>query len=310
MRLLVTGASGLLGLNLAFQAAREHTVFGVVNSRAIATDEFETLKIDLTAEDALVQLLDETQPHAVIHCAAIANLEACERNPELAARLNAQIPGLFAAQTAEREIQFLHISTDAVFDGQKGDYSEEDTPNPLSVYARTKLAGEQAVSAANEKAAIARVNFFGWSLSGERSLAEFFYNNLSGGSAVNGFTDVFFCSLLVNHLADILMTMLEKDLSGIYHAVSSECISKYEFGVRFARKFGLDEKLVNPISVTESNLTAARSPRLTLNTEKLTKTLNQALPSIDQGLNDLYDLNQSGYREKILKLKALSIKDG
>ena len=147
--------------------------------------------------------------------------------------------------------------------GRRGNYSEEDVPNPLGVYARSKLAGEQAVVEANPQAIIARVNLFGWSLFGKRSLAEFFFNNLSAGKSCMGFTDVFFCPMLANDLGTVFLKMLEAGLSGLYHVVGSQCLSKYEFGVQVARRFGFDEKLVIPSSVQDSGLKAARSPNLT-----------------------------------------------
>ena len=126
------------------------------------------------------RLLNETRPDAVIHTAALANLEECESNPEKGYRLNAEIPGILARLCERRSIRFVHISTDAVFGGtKKGAYKEEDKPNPQGVYAQTKLDGERAVQKANPLAIIARVNFYGWSLTNRRSLGEFFVNNLS-----------------------------------------------------------------------------------------------------------------------------------
>ena len=128
-------------------------------------------------------------------------------------RTNAELPGRIAEVCAQRGISLIHISTDAVFSGEKsGAYSETDEPSPRSVYARTKLAGEAAVLQAYPQATVARVNFYGWSLSGRRSLAEFFVNNLSRGATVNGFTDVTFCPMFVNHLSAILIKMLSADL--------------------------------------------------------------------------------------------------
>jgi dTDP-4-dehydrorhamnose reductase len=145
----------------------------------------------------------------VINCAALANLEACEAEPVLAGKLNSELPEKLAKYVARGGARLVHISTDAVFDGRLGGYREIDTPNPLSLYARTKLNGEQAVLAANSEAIVARVNLFGWSLSGKRSLAEWFFNNLSSGNSMLGFTDVFFCPLLANDLAKMLLMMLE-----------------------------------------------------------------------------------------------------
>ncbi len=298
MRLLVTGASGLLGLNLALEAARDHTVFGVVHSHPIRAEAYEVITTDLLAPGALERVLAETRPDWVIHCAALANVDACEKAPELAWRLNAEFPGRLAT-AARGGARLLHVSTDAVFDGQRGDYQETDAPNPLSVYARSKLAGEQAVATADPNALIARVNLFGWSLFGKRSLAEFFINNLRAGNPVNGFTDVYFCPLLANHLADLFLRMLAADLHGLYHVVSAECLTKYEFGLAVAKEFGLDSSLIAPVSVAEGGLAAARSPRLTLRTDKLAAALGEPPPTMAAGLEEMHRLYKAGYAEKI-----------
>lgn len=295
MRILITGASGLLGLNLALEAADQHMVYGQVNSNAIKTEAFTVLQTNLLEPGAVEQMLAESQPNWVIHCAALANLESCEKNPELARELNTEIPQKLAEQCRNGGARLLHVSTDAVFDGATGGYTEEDVPNPLSTYAHTKLAAEHAVAAANPDAIIARVNLFGWSLHGRRSLAEFFVNNLSAGNPVMGFTDVFFSPFLVNDIAHFFIRMLEKKLTGLYHVVSCDSCSKYEFGVEIARKFGLTPGLITPNSVTEFGLTAARSPNLTLKVDKLIHNLGEIPPTISTGIERFYTLYQQGY---------------
>jgi dTDP-4-dehydrorhamnose reductase len=303
-RVMITGARGLLGLNLALQAAETHTVIGVDKLDILKPDSFEMRQIDLLESGAIDHALDEIKPDWVIHCAALANVDACEEQPELAHRLNAELPGQLATETARRGIRLVHLSTDAVFDGARGDYKESDPTHPLSLYARTKLEGEQAVLAADPQAIVARVNFFGWSQSGNRSLAEFFFYNLSQGKAVNGFKDVYFCPLLANHLADLLLEMLAKGLYGLYHVVSTEKLSKYEFGVRLAHTFSLDAGLITPIPVAQAGLKAARSPNITLNTEKLTRDLGHPAPDVQHGLNGLKKLYEQGYPEKLKALAA------
>ena len=299
MRLLITGASGLLGLNLALEAAREHVVHGVVRSHPLGTQAFTVITADLLAPGALERVFDQAQPEWVIHCAALANVDACERAPALARRLNGELPGSLAALAARGGARLIHVSTNAVFDGRRGDYTEADRPNPLSHYARTKLAGERAVAEAYPEAIIARVNLFGWSLSGARSLAEFFFYNLQRGEVVNGFTDVYFCPLLASHLARLFLRMLALDLHGLYHVVSSQCLSKYEFGVALARQFGLDETLIMPTSVAESGLLATRSPRLTLRTDRLARALGAPPPPLAPGLKDFYTQYREGYPQKL-----------
>ena len=302
MRILVTGASGLLGLNMALEASQQHEVFGSVNSNVIQTTAFTVIQSDLTVPGALEKLIDESQPEWVINCAALANLEACEANPALAEKLNSELPEKLANYVAKGGARLVHISTDAVFDGKHGGYTEEDQPNPLSLYARTKLKGEQVVLAANPQAIVARVNLFGWSLSGKRSLAEWFFNNLSAENSIMGFTDVYFCPLLTNDLAKILLKMLDISAQGLFHIVSSECSSKYDFGVRLARLFDFDETLIRPALVSEAGLAAVRSPNLTLNSDKLSTELGVSPPDLKAGLEHFHTQYQSGYPEFIRQM--------
>jgi len=311
MRILITGASGLLGLNLALEAARirqqagtadggqVHQVTGIVNSHPLRTEAFEVITADLLLPGKVEQLLADNKPDWVINCAALALVDACEADPQLAYRLNVELPEKLALYVARGGARLVHLSTDAVFDGKTGNYTEKDQPNPLSVYARTKLAGEQAVAGVNPEALIARVNLFGWSLSGKRSLAEWFFNNLQAGQPLKGFTDVFFCPLLVNDLAHILLNMLETGLTGLYHVVSSDCLSKYDFGMSLARHFSFDQNLITPASVSEGNLLAARSPYLTLSSARLARDLGVSLPTVSSGLDRFYELFQQGYPQYI-----------
>lgn len=299
MRILVTGASGLLGLNLSLEMTASHAIIGVDRSK-LGGVPFDLQTADLLEAGACSRLIDSVRPEAVIHTAANALIDACEADPEGARRLNADLPGELAEVCARRGIYMLHISTDAVFDGTKdGFYTETDAPNPLSIYAQTKLDGERNVLSVNPQAAVARVNFFGWSLSGSRSLAEFFFNHLSAAQQCSGFTDVWFCPMFVGDLAQVLLQMLEKGLSGLYHAVGGECRTKYEFGVLLARQFGFDAQLVIPKSVEDSGLAARRSHNLRLSVNKLSTDLGMEIPGVSTGLPKFYTQYLQGYPQKI-----------
>ena len=298
-RLLVTGASGLLGLTVGLQTAARHDVTGLVLSHGLKGVPFQTFSADLAEPGEAVRVIEMVRPQVVIHCAALANLDVCEQHPDTARRVNAEVPGELAELAQKHSFKLVHISTDAVFDGVKGDYSETDEPHPLSVYAETKLAGEQAVLSANPLALVARVNFFGWSLYGQRSLAEWFFNNLSLGKQVNGFTDVFFCPLLVNTLADTLMEMVEKNLYGLYHVLGNQAISKADFGRAIARQFGYDEKLVKPILWREHGLKAPRSSLLTMRIDKLTAALGHTLPGAETEITRFHRQYLDGYPQQI-----------
>jgi len=301
---LVSGASGLLGLNFGLQMNARHEVVGVVNQHGLVGAPFAIETADLATPGEATRLLEKVQPDVLLHCAALANIDACEAQPELAYRINADVPGELAAACRQMGIKMVHISTDAVFDGQLGGYHEADATNPINVYARTKLAGEQQVAEKNSEAIIARVNFYGWSLRGKRSLAEFFYTNLASGKPMMGFTDVLFCPLQVNDLADVLVAMVDNKLSGLYHVLSSESISKYEFGCRIARRFGLDEHLIEATSWEKAGLKANRSPSLTLSVEKLTRDLGKNLPDQQQGIERFYDTFEQNLPQRLRSLDA------
>ncbi len=299
MRLLVTGASGLLGLSLSLEASAHYTVIGVART-PLQGVPFEAHALDLLQENIAAKLLQAFRPDAIIHCAALTYPDECEAHPDLAYRMNTWLPTQLAEQCAAAHIPLLHISTDAVFDGREPiPYTEIHPPNPLNVYARTKWEAEKAVLESYPQALVVRTNFYGWSASGKRSLAEFFFYNLSQNKAVNGFTDAIFCPLLVNDLAKLLLEMLERGLSGLYHVLGTQPISKYEFGVAIARKFGLDERLIRPISITESGLKAPRSTHLWLSTEKAHRALGHPLPDLSTGLEQFYAQFLSGYPQKL-----------
>lgn len=299
MRLLITGSSGLLGLNLALEAMTSHEVIGVDRSR-LKSAPFQTLNADLLDEGAVDSVLDAARPDWLVHCAALAELEACEENPGLARRLNADLPSALAKACLTRGIHMVQISTDAVFDGDKsGVYTEEDAPHAVNVYSRTKLDGERAVLESNPEAIVARVNFYGWSLGGRRSLAEFFFNNLTNSKSMSGYTDVIFCPMHVAHLSQTLLAMLTKGLRGLYHVVGPQAMSKYQFGVEIARKFGLNESGISPKSVSTSSLIARRAHNLYLSTNKLSTGLGASLPSFSTGLDLFYTQFQQGYPQKL-----------
>lgn len=299
-RILVTGVGGLLGLNFALAVhGKQHQVVGVANTSPLKGVDFKSLQAELTEPGTVEKLLDEAKPDLILHCAAIANMEACEADPRLAAEVNGDLPGRIAAIALQRGIQMIHISTDAVFDGTRGNYLETDQPNPLSVYAQTKWQGEKSVVSANPQALVARVNFYGWSISGTRSLAEFFANNLAQGKPLKGFSDVLFCPMMVLDLTDMLLEAAAKGLFGIYHLVGPEPMSKFEFGSAIAAKFGFDTALITPASVDDGGLVAARSHNLSLDTGKITTALGHPLPGFDGGLEKFHTQYLNGYPQTL-----------
>lgn len=305
-RILVTGASGLLGLNFSLRYHGEYEIIGVVNQTKLSHLPFETLQRDFFNDGAAAGLIETAKTDAVLHCAAMANVDQCEKEPEAAAFVNGTVPALFAEEAKRRSIPFLHISTDAVFDGEKpgaDGYRENDAANPINVYAETKLAGERNVLEANPEAIVARVNFYGWSISGRRSLSEFFYRSLLDGNRVSGFIDVVFCPLYVSDLARILSRLIWSSERGLFHVFGSRLLSKYEFGVEIAKTFGFDPGLIRPISWRDSGLTAVRSPNLVMNIDRLSAFLGGDVPDGIGGLDEFRSDLDSGFVKKIQEVR-------
>lgn len=297
MRVWITGVSGLLGLHMAWETlARGWEVFGTARRQALPAAPFPVVLGDLTDPDFLDWVWEQAQPQLIVHTAALAHVDACEQDPQTAYRINAWLPGQLAQRAAREGIPLVHISTDAVFDGQRGQYTEEDRPNPLSVYGKTKLQGERAVLEAYPQALVLRVNFFGWSLSGKRSLVEWFLGQLRERQRrIPGFADVWFCPLLANHLACLILLCVERGLTGLYHAVASQCLTKFEFGRLVAQAFGFPPERIQPVSVEEAGLRARRAHHLTLRVDKLTQDLGMTPPSPQEGLRALVYQEEWGY---------------
>jgi len=282
---LITGASGLLGGNAALGLAEDHDVVGAARG-VPAESPIPFLGVDLGDAASRRDLVARSAASVVLHSAALSSIEACERDPALAHELNVVASADLAAQAAAAGSRFVHISTDAVFDGSQGDYTEESEPSPTTEYGRSKLAGERAVLEANPDALVARVNFYGWSPSGTRSLAEFFRNRLAAGEEAPGFTDVTVSTLYVADLVDALASLVAVEATGVVNVVSGEPTSKYDFGRRLARTLGFDESLVTP-ATSSQHLAIQRGARLDLRTERMSALLGRAAPGQQQGMDRL-----------------------
>lgn len=303
MRILITGASGLLGSNLALAASDAgHHVAATSRTRPIQLNDVNWRAADLTEREQAGAIVAEMQPDWVIHCAAATDVDRCEGDPDWAYALNRDGARNMAVATREAGAALVHISTDAVFDGDRGPHAETDEARPINIYGSSKLEGEMAVADANPGAVIIRTNIYGWSPPGRSSLAEWFLENLRQGKPSPGFTDIVINPLLVNHLAELLLRVLEAGLSGVYHLASHDPITKYELGVRLAQAFELDSSLVRSASSEDSGLRAARPKDLSLQVGKIERDLGVSMPDTRDGVAVLRALEQDGYRERLQAL--------
>ena len=288
-RWLVTGASGLLGSNVGrlFRLgpeAKTMTTIAMTRTHIFPNYFAEMVQGDLTDLESLRDAIEVSQPDVVLHAGAMASHEACEANPDLAQRVNVDATKVIADVSRKIGAAFIYISTDAVFDGKTGNYSEDDAPNPFSIYGRTKLAGEEAAFSSNPESLVIRTNFFGWSQTRDRSILEFFVNNLRAKVKVKGFTDFKVTSIYAQNLACAIKLLVDNHNTGLVHLASSDSLTKYEFAVECATVFNLDADLISPSNSQSIGFITSRSRDLSLNSTRCESLLGQFLPSQRDGV--------------------------
>lgn len=271
---LVTGVSGFLGANASLLLGDDVDVVGLVRDGRSLPWCPTTVRGDLLDPDSLRRAVDTVQPDVVLHCAALADHGACERDPELAAAINVVGSDALASACTGR---FVFISTDAVFSGQTGGYVEEDPVSPTTVYGRTKAEAEERIRAA-PGALVVRTNFFGWSPSGKRSILEFFVNGLSDGDRLPGFTNYRVTSAFVGDLIPRIRQLVDAEATGTFHVTSSDSLSKYEFGLDVAEVFGYDSNLIEP------TLSPITDRDLSLDCSRVAALLGAPMPSQRAGI--------------------------
>jgi dTDP-4-dehydrorhamnose reductase len=298
--LLVTGASGLLGAALVSHARDlGRQVVGLCHRHQLRMKNVPVHSVDLTDRRATRDLIARLQPADIVHCAAATNVDWCEDHPSETEKANVHAASFLAEIAAEMKSRLIYISTDSVFDGGRGNYSENEQPSPLNVYAKSKLHGEQEVLRLHPSALVVRVSIFGWNAQNKQSLAEWILKELMEGREVRGFTDVHFSPMLTNDLAEILLLMLDRRLTGLFHVVGSERISKYDFARRLAIIFGFEAERVVSAQLDDATLRAPRPRDASLNTQKVRLALDRVMPNVDEGLRSFRALQESGYPQKL-----------
>lgn len=268
LRILVTGASGLLGSKLAeFAIDAGHVVFPVCNQHP--TTRGNALRVDLTNAEEVRKTLVESRPEVVLHTASITDVDFCERNPGLAMETNGEATKTIAQTCNELNSFLVYVSTDYVFDGLTGLYREEDRPNPVNVYGRSKLLGEEMVSKFAGDSCIVRTSVvFGWGREYRPNFATWLLDRLSKGESVSVIDGQYASPTLNTHLARMLLEAAERRINGTVHIAGTDRLSRYQFAGGLAREFGYDLKLLVPTAPAAVNWYAKRPPDSSLNVEK------------------------------------------
>lgn len=235
MHLLVLGANGLLGSRVVKTATSgDWAVSGTYHSEEPAFD-IDLYRLDIRDVERFESLLDEVEPTWVANCAAMTDVDACETDPESAQTINGEAPGVMASRCRERGVGFCHISTDYVFDGEADQpYSEDDETGPIQAYGESKLAGERAVRESIESALVLRLSFVYGIHGATGDLTGFpawVRDQLQSEGQTPLFTDQWVTPTRAGQAASVLLRLIERGSSGLYHVASRSCVTPYEFGL-------------------------------------------------------------------------------
>jgi dTDP-4-dehydrorhamnose reductase len=288
VRVLVTGAGGLLGGRLAELLHRRGLAVLAQWRRSPPPAGPRPIEAGLGDPAALASLLDRTRPDAVVHAAALARVEVCHDRPLEAEAVNAVLPGTLGALCRQRRIRLVALSTDMVLPGDCALSSEELPARPLSVYGRSKLAGEEAVLADNEDAAVVRVALVIGRGHGERgSASEAVAWGLRDRRRPFLFRDEHRTPVDPESVADAVARLIERpSASGRFHLGGSERLSRYELGLRTARALGLDATAIVEGSQADRPSPEPRPADLSLDSTRAERELGWQPRALDEALRE------------------------
>jgi len=290
-RMMVIGASGLLGQYVAGQAAsRGYEILGTYMNNTIRSPDFALQHLDITQADEVSRVLTDFKPDWVVHASALTSLDYCETHPTDSWNVNVEGTLNIAVACKRLKAKLLYASTDYVFNGEKGErYFEFDVPDPSNVYARTKLEGERITMDASFENIIARVSaLYGWNrMSRKHNFVTWVLDTLRSGKEIKLLADQFVSPTYAPQCASVLLTMLERKGMGLYHASGPDCLDRYEMGMRIAEAFKLDIGLIRKATRNEISLPARRPPCSCLDTSKLEGEFNIRTTTLSKGLEEM-----------------------
>jgi len=290
MRLLITGGSGLLGSKITTLAIEKgYDAYSGYNKHEAI--QGTPIKLDICNKQEVTKALEKIKPQAVVHAAALTNVDKCEEDPELARNVNIEGTRNIVESSEHHDAFLVYVSTDYVFSGEIGMYKETDKPNPINHYGLTKLKAEKNVTAFAVNWCIVRpsVIYGATPAAGKVNFALWVLNKLRKREPMKIITDQWVSPTLNTNLAEMILEIIERKLTGIYHLAGATPINRCDFAKQLAEKFQLDETLISPSTSREMNWLAKRPLNTSLNIEKASKKLNNNPLKIDEALNKLYE---------------------
>ena len=297
-KILVIGGSGLLGSNILYVFQNKFDITYTVNEADV---DFKGKKLRVNLLENFEEI-KKLQFDVLVNAVALTNVDICEKDPDLAFKLNAQIPEKLARYCKENEAYLIHISTDQIFSGEEEQYDESSKPDPINVYGKTKLQGELAIQniLGEKNFTIFRTNFFGINCINKLSFSEWILDSLKNKKEIKMFPDVFFNPVLVQTLVRSIEVFIKNPRFGTFDLTSDRKISKYEFGVLLKDVFNLSWE-IKKSSVDDMDFLARRPKNMFLSNDKIKKVLGIEEIGIEKELEALYNLYEENYPQDLKK---------
>ena len=287
--ILVTGSNGLLGQKLTDLILAENHFRLVATGRAAdrypAGGEYQYSEMDMLDAKSVRETVTSFQPDVIIHTAAMTNADQCEQDPVAAELANVRAVETLVSICAEFNIQFIFLSTDFVFDGKNGPYTELDVPGPLNVYGHNKLEAEEIIKNSTAKWVIIRtILVYGVIADGSRgTIVSWAKNALEKGEVIRVVNDQWRMPTLAEDLARACLLAVKKDAHGVFHISGNEYLSIWELVIRIADFWKLDKSLIQRISASSLSQPAARPEGTGFILEKAYKELGYRPHTLEEG---------------------------
>lgn len=289
MRVIVIGVGGLLGSNV-LAAARE-TSWEVVGTYHTTSPDFDVplSKLDICDDERFRTILDRHDPDAVVNCAAMTDVDECEREPERAYEINGRAPRHLARICQKSDIRFVHVSTDYVFDGNaETPRRESDETEPIQVYGKSKLNGDRSVVEAHSTPLVVRPSFVYGVHRATGDLAGFprwVRDRLVADETTPLFTDQRITPTRAGQAAETLLELLTDEATGVFHVASRSCVTPYRFGEVIGRHADASEENLEKSSMSDLDRPAGRPRYTCLNVGKVESTLGRSQPTLEEDVD-------------------------
>ena len=267
------------------QASKQWSVYASTRSSTYPMPGVEWVQMDLEDNSCMERVVRSIRPYAIVHAAAMGNIDACQADREHAFRINAESTGFLAGLCAELEARMIAVSSDMVFDGSKGRYRETDPVNPVNYYGETKCAAEERVLGNCPNSVCGRAALiYGDPVFGGTSFSHQMLKRMEAGQPVTLFADQFRTPIEVRNLAEALLELAESDFTGILHLGGSERIDRLSFGRLMAEIRGFSDSLLIPARMGDFSSSAPRPADVSFDISMAECVLSTKLSGCREGM--------------------------